>query len=201
MVFDEITAGWRLNDGGAHLKFGVNPDMAVFAKGMSNGYPMAAIIGVRHVMESAQETFISSTYWTERIRPTAAIAAIKKMRTHNVAEYLMTMGEKIRKEWQALAKKYSLNIEISEMPSLCHFSFKGSQSLVLKTLLTQLMLEKGFLATTSFYASYAHKEDTVEDYLKNLEDAFCYISKIIKEGNPEKYLKGPVCHSGFQRLT
>ena len=101
---------------GAHLKFGVNPDMAVFAKGMSNGYPMAAIIGVRHVMESAQETFISSTYWTERIGPTAAIAAIKKMRSHNVAEYLMTMGEKIRKEWQALAKNTVLTLRFPR----CH---------------------------------------------------------------------------------
>ncbi len=201
LVFDEITAGWRLNNGGAHLQFGVNPDMAVFAKGMSNGYPMAAIIGARHIMESAQGTFISSTYWTERIGPTAAIAVIKKMRAHHVVEQLIMTGKKIQDGWQSLAKKYSLDIGFSGMPSLCHFYFKGAKPLVLKTLFTQMMLERGFLATTSFYASYAHTEDIVENYLKAIDEVFSCISKLIKEGNPEKYLKGPICHSGFKRLT
>jgi len=78
LIIDEITAGWRLNLGGAHLKLGLNPDIAVFAKGLSNGYPMAAVIGKGSVMSAAQESFISSTYWTEKIGPAAAIATIKK---------------------------------------------------------------------------------------------------------------------------
>jgi glutamate-1-semialdehyde aminotransferase len=73
LIFDEISSGWRLNQGGAHLNYKVNPDMAVFAKAMSNGHPMAAIIGKADVMQAAQNTFISSTYWTERIGPVAAL--------------------------------------------------------------------------------------------------------------------------------
>ena len=79
LIFDEVSSGWRFIIGGVHLKYGVNPDIAVFAKGISNGFPMAAIIGRKKVMQSAQTTFISSTYWTERIGPTAAVATKKKM--------------------------------------------------------------------------------------------------------------------------
>src|SRR3989338_2513689 len=84
LVIDEITAGWRLCIGGAHKVVGIEPDMAVFAKAMSNGFPMAAIIGKRNVMEKAQETFISSTYWTERIGPVSALATVKKLKGENV---------------------------------------------------------------------------------------------------------------------
>jgi len=64
-----------------------------------------------------------------------------------------------------------------------------------------LLLENGFLATNAFYASYAHKKEHVEKYLEAVDEVFDFISKAIKEGNPEKYLKGPVCHAGFRRLT
>ena len=201
LIFDEITSGWRLGNGGAHLGFGLNPDIAVFAKGMSNGFPMAAIIGTDQVMEATQDTFISSTYWTERIGPTAAIAAIKKMKKYNVAGHLIKIGGKIQKGWKFLSDKHHLNIEISAMPSLCHFSLKGEDALVQKTLLTQLMLEKGFLATTSFYASYAHTENIIGAYLEALEEALAFLSKAVDQGNVQEHLKGPVCHSGFARLA
>jgi glutamate-1-semialdehyde 2,1-aminomutase len=68
-------------------------------------------------------------------------------------------------------------------------------------LFTQFMLERGFLATTAFYASFAHHENHVKDYLKSVNEAFSFIAKAVKEGNPTKYLKGPVCHSGFKRLA
>ena len=79
LISDEITSGFRLTIGGAHMIFGLKPDIAVFAKGISNGYPMAAIIGKESIMQKAQETFISSTYWTDRIGPVSAIATIKKL--------------------------------------------------------------------------------------------------------------------------
>ena len=79
---------------GAHLKFAVEPDVAVFAKAISNGYPMAAIIGTIDVMQAAQETFISSTYWTDRIGPVAALATIRKHRALNVSNRLISLGER-----------------------------------------------------------------------------------------------------------
>jgi glutamate-1-semialdehyde aminotransferase len=201
LVFDEITAGWRLNTGGAHLLFGIEPDIAVFGKAMSNGFPMSAIIGRREFMEAAQETFISSTYWTDRIGPAAALATIKKLRENNVPEHLIKVGKAVQEGWREAAARSQLEIEVGGMYPLGHFAFEYSEPLVLKTLFTQLMLEKGFLASTAFYASYAHKEPHLKDYLTAVDEAFSFISRSIREGKPEKYLKGPVCHSGFKRLT
>jgi len=99
LIIDEITAGWRLNLGGAHLLYNVEPGIAVFAKGMSNGYPMAAIIGKKDIMDAAQDSFISSTYWTERIGPTAAIATINKMRELKVQKRLIKIGKDIQEGW------------------------------------------------------------------------------------------------------
>jgi len=201
LIVDEITAGFRMNLGGSHLLFGLEPDIAVFAKGMSNGYPMAAIIGKKEIMESAQESFISSTYWTERIGPTAAIAAIKKMKQKNVQNKLIVSGKKVKKIWERSAKKYGLKINISGIDPLCHFDFKEENPLVLKTLFTQKMLDLGFLATNAFYASFAHKASHISKYGEAVDAAFQFIADAVKSGAPEKYLKGPVCHSGFKRLT
>ena len=201
LIFDEITSGWRLCRGGVHLKFKVYPDICVFAKAISNGYPMAAIMGRKEIMHVAQDTFISSTYWTERIGPVAALATIKKIKTNSVPKHLDKIGRKVRDGWTRLAKKYNIDIKIFGIYPLGHFSFNYRDSLVLKTLFTQSMLEKGFLATTVFYASYAHKHGHIEKYLRAVDKTFDFMSKVIKEGKPKKYLKGPACHSGFKKIT
>lgn len=201
LIVDEVSSGFRLNIGGAHLLFNLKPDMAVFAKGISNGFPMAAIIGKKSVMGAAQDSFISSTYWTERIGPAAALAAIKKMKEKKVPLYLIRIGKKVQAGWKGSALRHGIKIEVSGIPPLGHFSFLYKNPLVLKTLFTQFMLKKGFLATTAFYASFAHKEVLIDKYLKAADEAFVFIAEAIASGAPEKRLKGPVCHSGFRRIT
>lgn len=201
LIVDEITAGFRLIPGGAHLLFNFEPDIAVFAKGMSNGFPMAAIIGKKKVMQSAQDTFISSTYWTERVGPVAALATIEKFIKNDVSRHLCSAGSQVLSGWKDLAIKHNLAIETSGIEPLAHFSFKSKDSLILNTLFTQLMLAKGFLAGTAFYASYAHKENHIKSYLDAVDLAFNLIAKAIAAGNPKSYLKTRVCHSGFKRLT
>ena len=201
LIFDEITSGWRLNAGGVHLKLKVSPDVAVFAKAMSNGYPMAAIIGRKNVMQAAEETFISSTYWTDRIGPVAALATIKKIKRDRIPEYLISIGEKIQKGWKELARKYGLDISVYGIKPLSHFSFNYKEPLVPKTIFTQIMLEEGFLATTSFYSSFAHKDKHIQAYLKAAGRVFSFISYKMRKGNLKNCLKGKVCHSGFKRLA
>lgn len=201
LIVDEITAGWRLNVGGSHLIYNLTPDIAVFAKGISNGFPMAAVIGKGDIMQSAQESFISSTYWTDRIGPVAAIATIKKMKDLNVPEYIISVGKKIKSYWQKCADKYNIKIHISGIDPLAHFSFNYNNPLELKTLFTQLMLEKGFLSSTALYSSLAHTEDLIEKYFTSVDSTFEEISKHIANGTVKQALKGPVCHSGFRRLN
>jgi len=201
LIFDEITSGWRLNSGGAHLIYGVEPDIAVLGKAMSNGYAMAAVIGKPSVMESAQRSFISSTYWTERVGPAAAIATIYKHRRCNVAAHLIEVGRAIQSGWKLAAERAKLQLEIGGLPPLSHFSFVTDMKQEARTLFTQLMLERGFLATNSFYASFAHQERHITDYLKAAEEVFCLIAATLQNGTPTSLLAGPVAHTGFQRLT
>lgn len=201
LVIDEITAGFRLNAGGAHLLFGLEPDIAVFAKGMSNGYPMAAIIGKEDIMQVAQDTFISSTYWTDRIGPAAALATIKKFIARDVSKYLISVGRIVRDGWQELAGKHALKISISGIFPLSHFSFEYPSPLELKTLFTQLMLKRGFLASNAFYTSYAHREQHLCKYLNAVDEAFAFMAGAIKKDTVKKHLKSPVCHAGFKRIT
>ncbi len=201
LIFDEVSAGWRLVCGGAHLIYGVIPDIAVFAKGMSNGYPMAAVIGVGDVMRTAQDSFISSTYWTERIGPTAALATIRKHQRCNVSEHLIETGKRVQAGWKSVAERHDLKINVSGIPPLSHFDFEYEDGQAIRTLFTQEMLEKGFLATNAFYAAYTHQDRHVEEYLKVVDKTFAVIAQAIEKNNVQQLLKGPVAHTGFHRLT
>jgi glutamate-1-semialdehyde 2,1-aminomutase len=201
LVFDEITSGWRLICGGAHLIYQVEPDMAVFAKGMSNGYPMAAIVGTGDIMRSAQNSFISSTYWTERIGPTAALATIRKYRQKEVAEYLIALGGEVRKVWLKAAESASLPITVNGILPLGHFTFVSDNHQAIRTLFTQMMLERGFLASNAFYAMYAHTAEQVQHYASGVSEVFHEISRLVSSHSVEKSLHGPVAHTGFRRLT
>jgi len=202
LVFDEVTIAWRLNIGGAHLLYGVNPDIAVLGKAMSNGFPMAAVIGREEIMQAAQKTFISSTYWTERIGPTAALATIKKMQKVNLPRHLKKIGFLIGEGWKKSAKKHDLKINVVGPESLITFSFDyGQDSQAIRTLFTQEMLKRGFLASGSVYVSYAHKPYHVKKYLKAVDEIFKIIKKAISDKRVAALLNGPVAHTGFKRLT
>lgn len=201
LIFDEISSGFRRNVGGVHLLYGVNPDIAVFGKAMSNGYPMAAVIGKQDIMQSAQETFISSTYWTERIGPAAALATIKKMEEKNIFKHIDKIGDMIGKGWQESADKYNLETTIGGPNPLINFSFKYKNAQEIRTLFTQEMLKRGFLAFGTVYVSYSHTEQHIEKYLTAVDEVFAILSNAIKESSVNRLLEGPVAQEGFKRLT
>lgn len=201
LIFDEVTSGWRLNTGGVHMVYGVSPHMAVFAKAISNGYPMAAIIGIGEVMQAAQDSFISSTFWTEKIGPVAALATIRKHRNLNVASHLIRAGEKVQQAWREAAQRSGLALTITGIPPLAHFSFDYPNGLAMRTLFTQMMLEKGILATGAFYASYAHQDTHITSYSAAVDESFAAIASAVEKNEVETLLKGPVAHAGFYRLS
>lgn len=201
LIVDEISAGLRLNSGGAHLVLNLTPDIAVFSKALGNGYPIGAIIGKANVMEAAQRTFISSTCWTERIGPVAAIATIKKHRKVDAAKHLIALGEMIQQGWRDLAEKHGLPIHISGIKPISHFSFKGVQALTMKAYFIQLMLDQGFLASNMYYAMYAHTAEHVKSYLVAADSAFGEIADVASGGDLEKRLRGMPSCAGFKRIT
>lgn len=201
LIFDEITVGWRLCFGGAHLRLGVNPDMAIFAKALGNGHPMAAVIGTRAAMAGAHGSFISSTYWTESVGPVAALATLRKMRRVNVPAHVARMGGQVQALWREHATAAGLPVEVDGFACLAHFSFKHEQAETLRTLYTQLMLGRGFLAGALFYPTLAHTDQVVARYGKAIGKVFGAIAALLDRNAVPKALRGPVAHSGFRRLN
>ncbi|MDP2650089.1 MAG: aminotransferase class III-fold pyridoxal phosphate-dependent enzyme, partial [bacterium] len=199
--FDEVSIGWKLTFGGAHLLYNVTPDIAVFSKAMSNGFPMASIIGKRKVMQAAQGTFISSTYWTDRTGPAAALATLKKMKKLNVPKRIAKAAAQMRAGWASAAKKHGLNIKIGGTVPYNLFSFLYDDAQALKTLFTQEMLERGFLTGTEFNPSCAHTSAHIKRYAKALDGVFAEIRKALDTNSVRKRLKGPIAHSHFARLN
>lgn len=202
LIFDECTSGFRETFGGIYKKYGVEPDMALYGKTIGNGYALTAVVGKRSVMEAAQTTFISSTFWTERIGPTAALATLNVMERIRSWETITRIGKKMQSGWQELANTHKLSITLAGIPALSTYSFNSGNALSYKTLIAQEMLKKGFLASTSFYACTEHSDDNFEQYFNVLDDVYAIIAKCENgDKNIADLLEGPICHSGFKRLN
>jgi len=201
LVVDEISIGWRLILGGAHLHFGVQPDLAVFAKAMGNGHPMAAIIGRREVMQAAQDSFISSTYWTEGVGPAAALATLRKMQRIDVPGHLAMIGTRFREGLRQIAAREGVPLKLSGYPAMTYLAFEHPQSLALQTLLTVRMLRQGFLAGGGFYPSLAHTPEHVDRFLAAAQPVFAELAEAVREGDVAARIGGPVRHSAFARLA
>jgi len=202
LIFDECTSGFRETFGGLHKKYKVEPDIAIFAKALGNGYAISACIGRQKFMQAAQKTFISSTFWTERIGPTAALKTLEIMERENSWDKITTIGSNISNQWRVLARSHSINIKTWGLPSLSGYTFDSPDALKYKTLVTQEMMKKGYLATTSVYVCTEHKKKVVKEYFLELDKIFAII-KSCQNGdqNIKDLLKGPICHSGFSRLN
>ena len=201
LIFDECTSGFRESFGGLHKLYGVEPDMAMFGKALGNGYAITATIGRREVMEAAQSTFISSTFWTERIGPTAALKTLEVMERIKSWETITATGLQIRQRWQHLADKHGLQIDHWGLPALTGFSFRSEQALAYKTLITQEMLGKGYLGGNSVYVCTEHTPAVVDAYFAELDPVFALIKECEEGRDVQGLLKGAVCHGGFKRLN
>jgi glutamate-1-semialdehyde 2,1-aminomutase len=201
LIFDECTSGFRETFGGLHKKYGVEPDMAMFGKALGNGYGITATIGKREVMEAAQTTFISSTFWTERIGPTAALRTLEVMGRLKSWDIITQTGLNIRQGWQELADKHGLKIDHWGLPALTGFTFQSPNALACKTLITQEMLAKGYLAGNSVYVCIEHTPEVVRDFFDALDPVFALIKECEDGRDVMSLLKGPVCHGGFKRLN
>jgi glutamate-1-semialdehyde 2,1-aminomutase len=201
LIFDECTSGFRQTFGGLHKMYGVEPDMAIFGKALGNGYAITAAIGRREVMEAAQTTFISSTFWTERIGPAAALKTLEVMERTQSWDVVTKMGLNIRQRWQELAEKHELAIEHWGLPALSGFSFKSLDALAYKTLITQEMLAKGYLAGNSVYVCTEHTPTVIDVFFQQLDPIFGLIKECEQGRDVHSLLRGPICHGGFKRLN
>ena len=201
LIFDECTSGFRETFGGLHQKYGVEPDMAMFGKAMGNGYAITGVLGSTEVMQAAQKTFISSTFWTERIGPTAALATLKVMEREESWNTITATGKAITQRWQQLGEKHGLPLQTAGLPALTSFSIKSHNWLAYKTFITQEMLKRGILAANSVYVCTAHTPEYVDRYFHELDRVFAELASFEDGQDVFARLEGPVCHGGFKRLN
>jgi glutamate-1-semialdehyde 2,1-aminomutase len=201
LIFDECTSGFRETLGGLHKKYKVYPDIAIFGKALGNGYAINAILGKKEIMRFAEKTFISSTFWSERSGPSAALKTLEIMEKTKSWKLITKKGIYIRNKWKKMAKKYNLKISISGLPALSTFNIKSKQNIAYKTLITQEMLKSGYLASNSIYLCVNHTKEIIDKYLMNLNRIFKTIKDCEKNNNILNYLDGPVCKTHFKRLN
>ena len=202
LIFDECTSGFRQCFGGLHKLININPDIAIFGKALGNGYAISAVLGKTSIMESAQKSFMSSTFWSDRIGPTAAIKTLEIMEREQSWKRITYLGEKIFAIWKKLSKKYNLKLNISGLPSLAKFNFIGKNSQAYKTYITQEMLKYNFLSTNAIYLSTSHNDKILKSYSNHLDEIFYKISECEKGNlNILDILNYPISHSTFGRLN
>ena len=202
LIFDECSSGFRETFGGIFQKFNVEPDMVMFGKTIGNGYALTAVVGKKSVMEAAQNTFISSTFWTERIGPTAALATLKVMEREKSWEKITNTGSKMQNGWLKLAEANKLDVTVSGISAMTTYAFNSDNAAAYKTFITQEMLKKGFLASTHFYACTEHTDKHLDLYFDALSEIYNTIYKCESEElDINSLLNGPVSHSGFKRLN
>jgi len=201
LIFDECTTGFRACLGGIHKIYGVEPDMMILGKAMGNGYPITAVLGRDKIMKNIDKTFISSTFWTESIGPTAALKTIEKMEKQKSWDYLISTGKFIIDKWKKLSKNHNLKIKIYGIPSLCSFVFEGNKHDLYKALITQELLKKRILATNTIYLSTAHTKVILKRYFFHLDKVFGVISKCEKGDDVHRYFNSSLPIKKFDRLN
>ncbi len=199
LIFDEITSGFKDNYGGIHLKLKVNPDIAIFGKSIGNGYPISAIIGKKKIMQVSQDTFISSTMWTDRLGFIAGIETLKKLKKYKINKKISSYGTMIKSGWNEISKKYNIDISVSGLNTVLYLKFNYPNNSEITTFFTQEMLKKNYLAGSQVATSFAYNKTIIRDYLKAVDQVFCKIKVFLDRGKFP--LKGQVKHSTFRRLT
>ena len=201
LIFDECTSGFRETLGGLHLKYKINPDIATFGKALGNGYAINAIVGSNDVMDFAKSTFISSTFWTERIGSVAAIKTLEIMDKLKSWNFISKQGAIIKKKWKELSVRHKIQIKIEGLDAIPKFSFVNNNN-YFKTYISQEFLKKNFLVGNAIYLCIDHNKNIINRYFEIMDEIFCKISKNFHSDQiSENLLEGPIAISGLREQS
>ncbi len=165
LIFDEVVTGFRLALGGAQEYFGVQPDLATYAKAISNGYAMGAVVGRRDVMALVGEMFVSSTYWSDAVGLAASLATIRELRAREAIDHIVAAGTRFQQQFNALCAAYELPLEAAGLPQQIAIRVTAGDATLkrrIKDYYVQLMTLRGFFASFGVNLSYAHGDQELE---------------------------------------
>ncbi len=199
-ILDEVTSGFRYGFPGAHTRLGVDPHIAVYAKALSNGIPCASVVGRADVMDAANASFISSSYWTDALGTAAALACVSKMEANGVYQEVWTKGEAFQERLRAVAAAHpSCQLTIGSMPCTSSLAFGlGERSAAAKTFLIRGLVEKGFLGSLQIYLMNAHTNAQINGYLQALDEVLADLENAL---DGDRLSRDGSSSTGFARLA
>lgn len=203
-ILDEVSSGLRFGTGGAQRYLGVIPDLAVFAKSISNGYPMGVVAGRREVMEPASQMFISSTYWSDTIGLRAALTTLREVESRGVPQQLWSFGATLKRLLNETAREVGLDVHCSGIDVHPHLVFNPpdpKQKGAVTTLYIQEMAKRGCHGYASFYLNAAQGDSELQQTIGAAREVFTIIRDAIATNTVENQLECVIQQDAFRRLV
>jgi glutamate-1-semialdehyde 2,1-aminomutase len=204
LIFDEVSSGLRFGMSGAQGFVGVTPDMAVFAKSISNGYAMGAVVGKREVMQPAAQMFISSTYWSDCVGLRAALTTIRELRRRDVPAYLAKFGAQLQGRINQAARDAGFGAKCTGLSVHTHIDFPTDDPAVrtkLATLYVQEMAKRGCHGYPSFYLNAAQGAAELEQTAAAASETFTLLAEGLERGTLDNLLESDLQQEAFRRLV
>ena len=201
LIFDEVTSGFRETLGGMYKKTDIIPDLVTFGKAMSNGIPMSALVGKRDIMSQVDYTFVSSTYWSERTGPAAAIATIHYMKENNTSSKLISVGSQIKDIITRAAANASFEVIINGELTLLTYRLVVPDWPAALTFIIRSMLSRNILSNDRVYANLAHDLQSLQSFERALNEVFHELRKVIQEGTLLDNIQFRVKDMGLSKVS
>jgi len=199
LIFDEMKTGFRLSIGGAQKYYNVTPDLAIFGKGIANGFPISALAGKKYLMEQLEDenVFLSGSYATEKSSIFASLKTIEILERKDTIKHIWETGEMLKKGIDNLITKHNLNdvLKIVGLAPMTHIIFsdqKNATSNELKSFIQQECVKRGFLFVGYHHTSLAHTKEDIKFTLDVYDEVLPLLKKAIDENNLREKIKGRV---------
>ncbi|MBM3274889.1 MAG: aminotransferase class III-fold pyridoxal phosphate-dependent enzyme [Candidatus Sericytochromatia bacterium] len=170
--------------GGAGKLYGVKPDLVCVGKAMANGYPIAAVCGIRDVMKLAEkQVFISSTYFPNSLEMAAALKTIEILQRDNVLDVVRQKGEGFVRRLSDLVDRSGVPAHVSPVPQMPFITFPEDPADPAKayrkrrtTFYTEIIRRGVFLQPYHHgYICYRHTDSDLEQAVRAVEAALAIV--------------------------
>ncbi|MFA6129448.1 MAG: aminotransferase class III-fold pyridoxal phosphate-dependent enzyme [Candidatus Omnitrophota bacterium] len=202
LIFDEIITGFRLNLGGAQAYFNVTPDLSCFGKAIANGFPLAAVVGRKKIMNTLEKAFVSSTFGGEAVSIKAALATLDEIEKKDVCGYILKKGEELKRSFNNIAKELNLDVEMVGLPhkTACIFRDReGKPSQLLKSLFLQEVMAQGVIIGNGQFISYSHTQADLEKTVSACRNALKTLKFAQEKNKVAQLLRGKVSEEVFRK--
>lgn len=202
-VLDEIITGFRWHRSGAQHCYDIQPDLSTFAKGMGNGFSVAALAGKREIMElgglyhKKERVFLlSTTYGAETFTLAAALATMQVYQTEPVVEHLHAQGEKLRAGINQAISANGLDAYVQVIGRPCNLVYvtrdqDQQRSQPFRTLFLQETIKRGLLMP-SLVVSYSHTDADIQRTIDAIGDALPVYRQALETGIADYLVGRPV---------